>query len=95
MYSYPIFRSFKKLSSGGLEMIFPKHYHSRSQDLPNIYHDAGLFYWAKPDIWKKKPNGFNHKNSIVDIPAYRVQDIDEPDDWKKAEIIFQVLNNNN
>lgn len=90
-FSYPIFRSFKKLSNGGLQMIFPKHFNSRSQDLPKIYHDAGLFYWAKPNIWKKKPCRFGKKNHIVEIPNYRVQDIDTYDDWKKAEVIYKVL----
>jgi pseudaminic acid cytidylyltransferase len=94
-FSYPIFRSFKKLSNGGLKMIFPEHYNSRSQDLPNVYHDAGLFYWAKSDIWKKKPKGYDEKNSIVEIPNYRVQDIDTFEDWKKAEIIYEILKKNN
>ena len=90
-FSYPIFRSFKKLSNGGLKMIFPKYFNSRSQDLPKIYHDAGLFYWARPSIWKKKPQKFGKKNFIVEIPNYRVQDIDTYDDWKKAEVIYKVL----
>ena len=42
-FPYPIFRSFEKLSSGGLRMVFPEHYNSRSQDLPEVYHDAGNF----------------------------------------------------
>ena len=75
-------------------MIFPKHYNSRSQDLTDVYHDAGLFYWAKPRIWKKKPQGYNEKNSIVKIPNYRIQDIDTLDDWKRAEIIYQIINSN-
>ena len=91
-FSYPIFRSFENLSDGGLKMIFPEHYNSRSQDLPEIYHDAGLFYWAKSKIWKKKPEEYNKKNSIVKIPNHRVQDIDTPDDWKKAEITFEIIN---
>jgi N-acylneuraminate cytidylyltransferase len=94
-FSYPIFRSFKKSPNGGLEIIFPKHYNSRSQDLPKVYHDAGLFYWAKPDTWKKNFKGYNEKNSIVEIPNYRVQDIDTFDDWKKAEIIYKILKKNN
>ena len=73
-------------------MVFPEHYNSRSQDLPEVYHDAGLFYWAKPEVWKKKPEGFSEKNSIVKIPNYRVQDIDTLDDWKKAEIIYKIKN---
>ena len=93
-FSYPIFRSFENLPDGGLKMIFPEHYSSRSQDLPEVYHDAGLFYWAKPEIWKKKPEGFSEKNSIVKIPSYRIQDIDTHDDWKKAEIIYEIINRN-
>lgn len=93
-FSYPIFRSFENLPNGGLKMVFPKYYNSRSQDLPEVYHDAGLFYWAKPDTWKKKPKAYGRKNSIVKIPHYRIQDIDTLDDWKKAEIIYKILNKN-
>ena len=89
-FSYPIFRSFENLPDGGLKMIFPKHYKSRSQDLPEVYHDAGLFYWAKPEIWKKKPAKFGKKNSIIKIPNHRVPDIDTLDDWKRAEIIYKI-----
>lgn len=91
-FSYPIFRSFENLTDGGLKMVFPEHYNSRSQDLPEVYHDAGLFYWAKPEIWKKKPERYNKKNSIIKIPNYRIQDIDTLDDWKKAEITFKIIN---
>jgi pseudaminic acid cytidylyltransferase len=93
-FSYPIFRSFENLTDGGLKMVFPEHYNSRSQDLPEVYHDAGLFYWAKPATWKKKPEGYNEKNSIIKIANYRVQDIDTIDDWKKAEIAFEIINRN-
>lgn len=94
-FSYPIFRSFENLLDGGLKMIFPEHYNSRSQDLPEVYHDVGLFYWAKPATWKKKPEGYNEKNSIVKIPNYRIQDIDTLDDWKRAEIIYKIKTREN
>ena len=94
-FSYPIFRSFENLPDGGLKMIFPEHYNSRSQDLPEVYHDAGLFYWAKPETWKKKPEKYGKKNSIIKIPNYRIQDIDTLDDWKKAEIIYEIIDRNN
>ena len=92
-YSYPIFRSFKKLSNGGLEMIFPENYLTRSQDLPKVYHDAGMFYWAKSSVWKNPSHEFNHQNSIVEIPNYRANDIDTLEDWKKAELLYKLLNN--
>jgi len=88
-YSYPVFRSFKKMSSGGLRMVFPEHYNSRSQDLPEVYHDAGQFYWAKSQEWKSKPSGFSENNTIIELPNYLVQDIDTIDDWNKAEKIYE------
>ena len=46
-FAAPVYRSFLKSASGGLEMLFPQHYMSRSQDLPEALHDAGQFYWEK------------------------------------------------
>ena len=88
-YSYPVFRSFKKLPNGGLEMVFPEHYNSRSQDLPEVYHDAGQFYWAKAQEWKNKPGGFSENNTIIELPNYLVQDIDTIEDWNRAEKIYE------
>jgi len=91
-FSYPIFRSFEKDKKGGLKMVFPNHYSSRSQDLPEIFHDAGQFFWAKSEYLKKSPSGFNHNNTIVKIPNYRAQDIDTDEDWQRAELIYKYLN---
>ena len=88
-YSYPVFRSFKKLSNGGLEMVFPEHYNSRSQDLPEVYHDAGQFYWAKAQEWKNKSVGFSENNTIIELPNHLIQDIDTIEDWNRAEKIYE------
>ena len=89
-FSYPIFRAFENLSSGGLKMFFPEHYNSRSQDLPEAYHDAGQFYWASPRVWKDKPNSFSEKSTIVKLPNHLVQDIDTMEDWINAERIYEI-----
>jgi len=91
-YSYPVFRSFECLPNGSLRMIFPEHFTSRSQDLPEIYHDAGQFYWASAKVWLDKPKAFGSKSTIVKLPNYRIQDIDNEDDWIKAEITYNALN---
>ena len=94
-FSYPIFRSFENLPNGGLKMFFPEHYSSRSQDLPEAYHDAGQFYWAKPEIWKEKPKGYDDKTSLIKIPNFRVKDLDTFDDWDSLEIIYKLLDKKN
>ena len=46
-YASPIFRAFRQHPEGGVEMFFPEHFTSRSQDLPLALHDAGQFYWGR------------------------------------------------
>ena len=90
-FEYPIFRSFKKCSDGGVKMFFPEYFESRSQDLPEALHDAAQFYWGKPDAWLKSINLIDQHSCPVMIPRWRVQDIDTEDDWVQAEIIFKKL----
>jgi len=93
-YEYPIFRSFKENSNGGVEMFFPEHFETRSQDLPIALHDAAQFYWGKPNAWLEILNLFEKHSFPVKIPRWRIQDIDTEDDWKRAEILFNHINNN-
>ena len=72
-------------------MFFPDYYASRSQDLPEAYHDAGQFYWARAEIWINKPVGFSKSTGIVKLPGYRVKDIDTLDDWIEAEFIYRLI----
>jgi len=90
-FSYPIFRSFQLDKNNGLEMFFPEHYKSRSQDLPTAIHDAGQFYWANAKTWMGEPKGFSSSSTVILLPSWRVQDIDTLDDWKRAEIIYGSL----
>ena len=87
----PIFRSFKTLDNGGVEMFFPEHFNTRSQDLPEAYHDAGQFYWGIAAAWSVGKPVFTEKAKAYLIPRWRVQDIDTPDDWNRAEAMAQVL----
>jgi pseudaminic acid cytidylyltransferase len=91
-FEYPIFRSFKAHPDGGVEMFFPEHFESRSQDLPEAFHDAAQFYWGKPEAWLKELELFDKHSYPVKIPHWRVQDIDTGDDWKRAVILFKLIN---
>ena len=94
-FSFPIFRAIKHLEEGGVEMLFPEHYKTRSQDLPEMFHDAGQFYWMKKQYCIGEAIGFSKQTEIVVIPHWRVQDIDSIDDWERAEIIWEMLNTRN
>jgi pseudaminic acid cytidylyltransferase len=89
-YASPIFRAFRICSEGGVEMFFPDQHDKRSQDLPVALHDAAQFYWGRPDSWTGGKPLFDRHSAPVLIPRWRVQDIDTEDDWRRAELIFQL-----
>lgn len=90
-FASPIFRSFRQTQEGGLEMFFPEHFTKRSQDLPEALHDAGQFYWGRPDTWTQGLRIFDHHSTPLILPRWRVQDIDTEDDWRRAELIARAL----
>lgn len=90
-FAAPIFRSFKQTAEGGVEMFFPEYFVTRSQDLPTALHDAGQFYWGYPDAWLEDKRIFDRYSVPVIIPRWRVQDIDTPDDWERAEILAPII----
>ena len=92
-FAAPIFRAFKQLPEGGVEMFFPEHSKTRSQDLPTALHDAGQFYWGRPEAWLAGKQVFDRDSTTVVIPRWRVQDIDTQDDWNRAEILVPVILN--
>lgn len=86
----PIFRAFKQAAEGGIEMFFPEHFATRSQDFPVALHDAGQFYWGRPDAWIKGKQIFSSTSLPVLISRAKSQDIDTPEDWVFAELLFQI-----
>lgn len=90
-YASPIFRAFRQTEDGGLAMVFSEHFDTRSQDLPRALHDAAQFYWGRPDAWLTARTLFGPRTTALLIPRWRVQDIDTPDDWTRAEALFRAL----
>ena len=89
-FSYTIFRSLK-IEDGRLMMNWPENYPKRSQDLPEAYHDAGLFYWYNKKYFVEKVAGFGADARPYILNEEKVQDIDTQEDWKLAEIKYQFL----
>ena len=72
-------------------MFFPENIDKRSQDLEKSFHDAGQFYWGKRSAWMKEERILDQNTVPVYIPRYKVQDIDDEEDWIQAERIFNKL----
>ena len=81
----PVQRAFRQVAGGGLEMLFPEQFDTRSQDLPEVLHDAGQFYWGRPRAWLDGKRVFGKDSTVVRLPRWRVQDIDSDEDWRLAE----------
>ena len=90
-FAYPIQRALCFDDNGNLKMCFPKYGPSRSQDLPKVVHDAGQFYWGTTAGFMSDKNTFSAHAIPYELPRYRVQDIDDEDDWARAELMAQAL----
>jgi pseudaminic acid cytidylyltransferase len=90
-FPYCIFRSLRMSQESECEMFYPQDESTRSQDLPEAWHDAGQFYWARESTWRQAKGILSSKLIGIPIPRYRVQDIDTPEDWRRAELMFELL----
>ena len=90
-YAFPIQRAIRITPTGRVNMFNPEHFNTRSQDLEEAYHDAGQFYWGRADAWLQGQMIFSPAAAPVILPRHRVQDIDTPEDWTRAEWLFKVL----
>jgi N-acylneuraminate cytidylyltransferase len=85
-YGHPVWRGFE-LKDQKAEMIWPENKSVRTQDLKPVYHDAGQWYWLRPD--NLKDSIFTANTGMVVLPEMDVQDIDTPTDWKLAELKYK------
>jgi|SRR5271157_1667033 len=90
-YAFPIFRSLKRNPDGRVSMLWPENELKRSQDLPEVWHDAGQFYWGRKEAFLNRPGVFSARSYPVILSRHLVQDIDTPEDWEVAERMFKAL----
>ena len=89
-FSYPILRSLIIKDDGFIQMKWPEYSKSRSQDLQQFYHDCGQWYWYSGMALAL--NRFKKIKPII-IENINVQDIDNEEDWKLAELKYRYCNN--
>lgn len=88
-YSYPVLRSLN-FEGDFIKMVWPENENKRSQDLPTFYHDAGQFYFFKPEpILQQKKLWVKNSGAVI-LTEECVQDIDNEVDWQLAELKFKL-----
>ena len=90
-YSHPIQRALKLNGDGFVSLFDETNPNARTQDLEKTYHDAGMFYsFFVDNLYQTK--SLRTKNTVaLEISELQAHDIDSDDDWKLAELKFQLF----
>jgi N-acylneuraminate cytidylyltransferase len=86
-YHHPIQRAFMPLVTG-MKMVNTQFEFARTQDLLPHYYDAGQMYFLNVKSFLKQKRIFMDNIYPIIIDAV---DIDNPEDWKKAEAFYKVI----
>jgi pseudaminic acid cytidylyltransferase len=89
-FDFPPLRSFE-ISESKLRYKWPEYEKSRSQDLEELFHDAGQWYFFR-NKEQYHESLVKSSTSPLILETNKVQDIDTISDWKLAELKFQMLN---
>ena len=93
-YSFPPQRCFV-VNNGLVQYKWPENRLKRSQDLEIFYHDCGQFYFIRVQPFLSQKNMILENTAPIILDEMEVQDIDNLEDWKMAEIKYQLLNGGN
>ncbi|MEX1002980.1 MAG: pseudaminic acid cytidylyltransferase [Crocinitomicaceae bacterium] len=75
-----------------LSLMMPEYMNSRSQDLETVYHDAGQFYWLRPEKTVALNKMWTENTGVIEVSDLSAQDIDTETDWKMAELKYKYFN---
>lgn len=90
-FGYPVWRGLRKDREGTVEMIWKEHLNSRSQDLEEVFHDAGQWYWFDVERFLLNKKLFTTNTKAIELSPLEVQDIDNIHDWHLAELKYGYL----
>jgi pseudaminic acid cytidylyltransferase len=93
-YSHPIQRAFTLTTGGYIQRVSLDAANKRTQDLEISYHDAGQFYWAKPNNFLKDEPIFSSKSIAYVLGPHAAIDIDTLEDFKLAEQLYLLRETN-
>jgi pseudaminic acid cytidylyltransferase len=90
-FAFAVQRALRVGRDGTVDALYPQYRQTRSQDLDEGWHDAGQFCWGTTQAFMQKLPVFAPHTVAVKLPRHRVQDLDTLEDWHRAELMYQVL----
>lgn len=89
-FSFPPQRAVIMDDDGYMAFRWPEHALTRSQDLEPFYHDVGQFYGLSVSSFFEQGKLIMDKTVPIELEEMEVQDIDNLEDWKIAEVKYAV-----
>lgn len=89
-YSYPPQRAYI-IKDNELVFKWEENRNKRTQDLDDMYHDAGQFYCYNVNDFLSQEGAINKKVIPFVIPETEAQDIDTEQDWLIAELKYKAM----
>jgi len=89
-FSYPPLRCLV-INNSFIEMLWPENINKRSQDLETLYHDVGQFYFYRTEALLRDKVQYCKNTIPMILSELEVQDIDNEDDWKLAELKYRLI----
>lgn len=92
-FEHPVHRAFEIDSQSGQIIKFPfddEYLASRTQDLKQTYHDAGLLYLAYAKTWLSSDSIIHANNSCIVLDRFEHIDVDNEVDWALLEKLFSL-----
>ena len=89
-YPHPVERRLRIGSDEVLRANHPEELGTRTQDLEPAFHDSGQFYVGRITSWLDSSPLADPRSVGMELAADRAVDIDEPEDWVRAERLAEL-----
>ena len=88
-YPHPIQRALELSHDGEVSMLSPEYASTRTQDLPERWHDAGAFVWGSALAWSQSEPVLTRAHGFP-LSHSQTVDLDTEDDWVRAETLLAM-----
>ena len=89
---FPVYQMVTLDKSGEVRPFFPpEKANMRSQDMPEVFIDAGQLYWYDTQAFLAEETAISEGTAILPIPPERALDIDTEEDWRLAEKLAELV----